>query len=33
MYLIQDFVADFQQKVSLKILNSGVILENFNHAI
>ena len=31
--LIQHFEADFPQKVSLKILNSGIILKTFTHAI
>ena len=30
--LIQDFEADFLWKVSLKILNSGIILKTFTHA-
>ena len=30
--LIQNFEADFPQKVSLKILNSGIILKTFTHA-
>ena len=29
--LIQHFEADFPQKVSLKILNSGIILKTFTH--
>ena len=29
--LIQHFEADFQWKVSLKILNSGIILKTFTH--
>ena len=29
--LIQDFKADFLWKVSLKILNSGLILKTFTH--
>ena len=29
IYLIQDFEADFLWKVSLKILNSGLILKTF----
>ena len=29
--LIQQFEADFLWKVSLKILNSGVILQTFTH--
>ena len=29
--LIQDFEADFLWKVSLKILNSGIILKTFQH--
>ena len=29
--LIQHFVADFLWKVSLKILNSGIILKTFSH--
>ena len=28
---IQDFEADFLWKLSLKILNSGIILKNFTH--
>ena len=31
--LIQHFEADFLWKVSLKILNSGIILKTFTHAI
>ena len=31
--LIQDFEADFLWKVSLKILNSGIILKTFTHAL
>ena len=31
--LIQDFEADFLWKVSLKILNLGLILNTFNHDI
>ena len=30
--LIQHFEADFLWKVSLKILNSGIILKTFTHA-
>ena len=30
--LIQQFEADFLWKVSLKILNSGIILKTFTHA-
>ena len=30
--LIQDLEADFLWKVSLKILNSGIILKTFTHA-
>ena len=29
--LIEDFDADFLLKVSLKILNSGIILKTFTH--
>ena len=29
--LIHDFEADFPQKVSLKIMNSGIILKTFTH--
>ena len=29
--LIQDFEADFPQKVSLKILNTGIMLNTFTH--
>ena len=29
--LIQNFEADFLWKVSLKILNSGIILKTFTH--
>ena len=32
IYLIQHYEADFQQKVSLKILNSGIILKTFTYA-
>ena len=31
--LIQDFEADFLWKVSLKILNSGIILKTFTHTL
>ena len=31
--LIQHFEADFLWKVSLKILNSGVIMKTFTHVI
>ena len=31
IYLIQHFEADFPQKVSLKILNSGIILKTLAH--
>ena len=31
--LIQHFEADFLWKVSLKILNSGIILKTFTHGI
>ena len=30
---IQHFEADFPQKVSLKILNSGIILKSFTHEV
>ena len=30
-YLIQHFEADFPQKVSLKMLNSGIILKTFTY--
>ena len=30
---IQDFEADFPWKVSLKILNSGIILKTFTHVV
>ena len=33
MVLIQHFEADFLWKVSLKILNSGIILKTFTHAL
>ena len=32
IFLIQHFKADFLWKVSLKILNSGIILKTFTHA-
>ena len=31
--LIQHFEADFPQKVSLKLLNSGLILKTFTHVV
>ena len=31
--LIQDFEADFLRKIGLKILNSGMIMKTFTHAI
>ena len=31
--LIQDFEADFPQKISLKILNSVIILKTLTHAL
>ena len=31
--LIQHFEADFPQKVSLKILNSGIILKTYTHEL
>ena len=31
--IIQQFEADFQWKVSLKILNSGIVLKTFTHAL
>ena len=31
--LIQHFEADFLRKVSLKILNLGIILKKFTHAL
>ena len=33
IWLIQHFEADFLWKVSLKILNSGIILKMFTHGI
>ena len=33
IYLIQHFEADFLWKVSLKILNSGIILKTFTHVV
>ena len=33
MSFIQDFEADFQQKVSLKILNKEITLKSFTHTM
>ena len=33
IFLIQHFEADFPWKVSLKILNSGIILKTFTHVL